>query len=174
MTRRKSTEDIFGKNYQKTYLLIWFPRLLLGLKISETEVTFHRGTRCFSWTSGHSIKIIKIMQNSDSTKPNDSIHKPQTAGESGRGCRIAAWVKPSIFPAQHRLHTSGQNRCPRTAEEMGEAGSILISSSRHQQFAADTLPEPEQHLYIRVFEVVLFLSPPLPPWLAAFCIQPRF
>lgn len=86
-------------------------------------------------------------------------------GESRNGCRTTARVKPNIFPAQPPLPDSGQNRCPGKAEGMGEAQPTPKYSPRRQQFVAYTFSEPEQCLYLRLFNVVLFLLPPLRPCL---------
>lgn len=68
----------------------------------------------------HQNYLNKQQKKSDSLEPNDTIHKPQTAGESGSGCRIDAQVKQNISPAQWPLHDSGRNRCSGKAEGMKE------------------------------------------------------
>lgn len=78
---------------------------------------------------------------------------------------MVAWLKSNISPAQHPLHASVKNRYPEIAGEVGQAQSTLFCSPIPQHFSAYTFPEPEQCLYLRALNVVLFVLFFLHPWL---------
>lgn len=75
----------------------------------------------------------------------------------------AGWQHGSSQGAQHSLHASVKNRCPGIAGVVGEAQSTLLYSPIPQHCPAYTFPEPEQCLYLRTLNVVLFLLSLLHP-----------